>query len=325
VSLDLAFDDAQQAISDAVAHFCADRCGDEVVKAPAGGLRLELWRALAALGVLGVLTPEGGGGALEAVAAVEPLGRAAFPGPVAATFVATRLLGDPERSAVANGEAIACLGTPPLLPWGGEADVFLEVAGERIFRSRPIAELEPVPMLGGETWGRGALERGPELAGAASALALARLVRAAQLSALGRRLVDDAGAHAAVRKQFGRPIGDFQAVAHPLAECAIRLDCAAALARAAAFHFDRSEGGASREAARFAASAHVSACDAALAAAYVAHQVFGAVGITLEGPVFHVSRRIRQLVAEAPGRDASRDRLVAGAGFGAAASAAGGA
>jgi alkylation response protein AidB-like acyl-CoA dehydrogenase len=323
VSLDLAFDDAQQAIADAVAHFCADRCGDDAVKAPRGVLRRDLWRGLAELGVLGVLTPEGGGGALEAVAAVESLGRAAFPGPVAATFVATRLLPDPERAAVANGDAIACLGTPPLLPWATEADVFLEVAGERIFRARPQGELEPVPMLGGETWGRGALERGPELAGAESGIALARLVRAAQLAALGRRLVDDASAHAAVRKQFGRPIGDFQAVAHPLADCAIRLDCAGALARAAAFHFDESDAsersGSLREAARFAACAHASACDAALAAAYVAHQVVGAVGITLEGPVFCVSRRIRQLVAEAPGRDTSRDRLLADAGLGAAA------
>jgi len=33
--LDLSFDDAQQAIADAVAHFCRDRCHDDVVRAAA--------------------------------------------------------------------------------------------------------------------------------------------------------------------------------------------------------------------------------------------------------------------------------------------------
>lgn len=315
MSLDLGFDDGQQAIADAVAHFCADRCDDDVVKAAAGSLPRELWRELAELGVLGVLTPDGDGGALEVVAAVESLGRAAFPGPLAATFTATWVLPDPERAAVAAGEKVVCLGVPPLLPFATQADVFLEVVGERIFRARPLASFERVPMLGAETWGRGALERGDETPDGARGLALARLVRAAQVAALGRRLVDDASRHAADRKQFGRPIGDFQAVAFPLADCAIRLECSATLARAAAFHFDA---GIPAAAAHLAAAAHASACDAALEAAYVSHQVFGAVGITLEGPVFHVSRRIRQLAAEAPSRDTSRDVLIADVGSAAA-------
>jgi alkylation response protein AidB-like acyl-CoA dehydrogenase len=313
VSLDLAFDDGQQAIADAVAQFCADHCDDDVVKASTGSLPRDLWRGLAELGVLGVLTPDAGGGALEVVAAVESLGRAAFPGPLAANFVATLLLGGAERAAVANGESIACLGSRPLIPWAPEADVFFEVAGERVFRAYPTGESARVETLGAEPWGRGDLTRSEEFADGPIGLALARLVRAAQVAALGRRLIDDASEHAAARKQFGRPIGDFQAVAFPLAACAIRLDSAAMLARAAAFHFDVGPPG---HASRFGAAAHVSACDAALEAAYVGHQVLGAVGITLEGPVFHLSRRIRQLAAEAPTRNASRDVLLADASFG---------
>jgi alkylation response protein AidB-like acyl-CoA dehydrogenase len=94
----------------------------------------------------------------------------------------------------------------------------------------------------------------------------------------------------------------------------MRLEAAATLARAAAFHFDA---GPPRDARRFSLAAHASACEAALAAAYVCHQVFGAVGITLEGPVFHVSRRIRQLASQAPGPAVSRAMLLADAGFGA--------
>jgi len=315
VSLDLAFDDGQQAIADSVAQFCASRCDDDAVRAARGPLPRRLWRELAELGVLGVLAPDGGGGALEAAAAIESLGRAVFPGPLAATFAATRLLPAQQRDAVASGESVVCLGSAPLLPWAPDADVFLELAGERIFRARPAGDVEPVAMLGAETWGRAALERGAEVEGAGPALVLVRLLRAAQVGAMGRRLVEDASQHAAIRKQFGRPIGDFQAVAHPLAECAIRLDSAAALARAAAFHFDAGDAAAAR---RFAAAAHVSSSEAALQAAFVSHQVFGAIGITLEGPVFHVSRRIQQLAAEPPGRDASRALLLADSDFGAA-------
>jgi hypothetical protein len=43
---------------------------------------------------------------------------------------------------------------------------------------------------------------------------------------------------------------------------------------------------------------------------HVCHQVFGAIGITLEGPAFHVSRRIRQLAAW-PGEAAAREVVLA--------------
>ncbi len=312
MSLDLAFDDGQQAIADAVRQFCADRCDDDVVKAASGTLPRELWRELAELGVLGVLTPDGDGGALEVVAAVESLGRAAFPGPLAATFLATRVLDDPDRARVASGDAIVSAGEPPLLPWAADADLFLEIDGDRVFRAQPDGLLEPVETLGGEPWGRGALERREELADGAVGVVLMRLVLAAQSAALGERLVQDASRHALVRKQFGRPIGDFQAVAHPLADCSMRLSAAASLARAAAFRFDE---GAAREARRFAAAAHMSAGEASLEAAYVCHQVFGAIGITLEGPVFHLSRRIRQLASQAPSRTSARNWLLEDAGF----------
>lgn len=312
MSLDLSFDDGQQAIADAVQQFCSGRCDDDVVKATSGSLPRDLWCELAELGVLGVLTADSEGGALECVAAVESLGRAGFPGPLAATFAATRLLEGPESAVIAAGQGIVCLGEPPLLPWGCEADFYLEIVGERVFRGRPTGALQPVETLGGEPWARGELERGEELADGAAGLVVFRLVVAAQCAALGQRLVEDASAHARVRKQFGRPIGDFQAVAHPLADCSMRLAAAANLARAAAFHFDE---GAAEPAGHLAAAAHLSATDAGVEAAHVCHQVFGAVGITLEGPAFHLSRRIRQLASQAPSRSSSRERLLQETGF----------
>ncbi len=83
MSIDLELDDAQLAIHDAVSRFCAERCPEERVQE--GDLPLELWRELAELGVLALATPEGEGGAAEAVAALEALGEAIFPGPLPAT------------------------------------------------------------------------------------------------------------------------------------------------------------------------------------------------------------------------------------------------
>jgi alkylation response protein AidB-like acyl-CoA dehydrogenase len=119
--------------------------------------------------------------------------------------------------------------------------------------------------------------------------------------------VEDASAHAAVRKQFGTPIGDFQAVAHPLADCSIRLAGATALARWAAFQLDAEGVAAARV---DAAAAQLCAAEAAVEAVHVCHQVFGAIGITLEGPAFHVSRRILQLASQAPTRETARAALV---------------
>ncbi len=308
MSLDLDFDAGQQAIASAVAGFCAERCRDETVKARAREFPRDLWRELAELGVFGLGTPHGEGGALEIVAAVESLGRAVFPGPLVASFLATQVLPDPDCAEIAAGVRIVSAGVPPLMPWAASADIFLEIGEGQVFPCRLLGEVEPVEMLGGEPWGRVRLERGAALPSSRQGLILSRIVLAAQLGAMGTRLVEDASAHAAVRKQFGVPIGDFQAVAHPLADCSMQLAAAATLARAAAFHFDA---GRLDEARVDAASAQLSACRAAVDAAHVCHQVFGAIGITLEGPVFHISRRIRLLASQPPTGESARRELLA--------------
>lgn len=307
MSLDLAYDDAGRAIGEALAGFCRDRCSDEVVKAADGGFDPGLWRGVAELGVLALVTPEGDGGALELVAALEPLGRAVFPGPLPATFFATQVLDEAERRLVSSGDAIASVGMPPLMPFAPRAQIFIAVDDGVAFRGEPVSAIEPVTTLGGEIWGRVTLERGETLEGVERAQAVYDIALSAYLCAAGLRLVADSAEHARTRKQFGKPIGEFQAVAHPLAECAIQLEGAATLARAAAQRFDEDLPSARAS----AAAARVAARRAAVHTAHVGHQLFGAIGITLEGPVFHVSRRILQLASQAPGDAGSRDALLA--------------
>jgi alkylation response protein AidB-like acyl-CoA dehydrogenase len=313
MSLDLSFDDGQLAIIEALDQFCRDQCDDERLKAIAGTFPAELWFALAELGVLAAGDPAEEGGALEVCAAMESLGRALFPGPLCATYLALNVLPEAERAGVADGAVIVSAGQPPLLPYAPCATIFLEIDGERVYRATPKGEIETVGTLGGEPWGRVALERDKELQGATRGLALSELALAGYLAAAGDRLVADACEHARTRQQFGRSIGEFQAVAHPLADCSMRLAAARILARSAAWHLDDGE---IQRARSSAAAARLSASGAALEAAHVCHQVFGAIGITLEGPAYHVSRRIRQLASQPPGAAASRAHVLAQIGLG---------
>lgn len=307
MSLDLGFDDAQQAIADALDQFCGDRCDDEIVKATAGKFPRSLWSDVAELGVLALATPEGDGGAVEAVAACESLGGAVFPGPLVATFLATQVLAADDRIAVGRGEVVVSVGEPPLMPWAPCADLFIEIADGKAWKCSPVGAVTALETLGGEPWGRVEVERIADLGSAARGIALYNLTLAAYVAAAGQRLVEVTAEHARTRKQFGRALGEFQAVAHPLADCTMHLSAAAGLARIAAAAFDADAGSSSQHMQSTAAVARLSAARAGVEAAHTCHQLFGALGITTEGPVFHRSRRIRQLASQPPAEAAARD------------------
>ena len=293
MSLSLSFDDGQQAIHDALAGLCVELADDAVGRIP---WSRALWQQLGELGVFAPCTADGEGGALEIAAAMEALGAAGCPGPFTATYLATQALPEDQVPAVADGRAIVALGEAGLFPFGPEADVFIEIEGGGARVGKPMAELEPVECLGGEPAARGALEGVTPLDDLDRGFALADVARAAQLAGCGHALVALASEHARTRKQFRKPIGDFQAVAHPLADCHMALSAATGLARSAAFAFDHD----ASVPVRAAAKARLSASRAALETIHVVHQVFGAVGITLEGPIYHLTRRLRQWVADAP-------------------------
>ncbi len=294
MTLSLAFDDGQQAIHDALAGYCAERADDAVGRI---AWSRGLWSELGELGVFAPCTPGGEGGALEIVAAMEALGAGGFPGPFTATYFATQALGDADVVArVADGQALVALGEGGLFPYGSDADVVIEIGSDGARAGTPNGDPEAVASLGGDPVARVQLVDSRALGAVERASTLADIARAAKLAGCGRALVGLAAEHARTRKQFRKPIGDFQAVAHPLADVHMALSAATGLARAAAYAFDHDIAAPRRTAAK----ARLSSARAVLDTIHVAHQVFGAVGITLEGPIYHLTRRARQWVADAP-------------------------
>jgi len=304
--IDLELTDVQTAIGDSVDHYCRDRCGEDVVRAGAAEFPLGLWRGLADLGVLALASPEGEGGPVDVCVAAEALGRALFPGPIAATFMAGQALLDAERGRVTRGEALVSVGAPPLMPWAPLADYFLVVSRWRLYRAVPVGTVEPVDTVGGEPWGRVQLRRTAALGSSREPLQVYNIVLAAYLAAAGKRLLDLTCEHVRARKQFGRAIGEFQAVSHPLADCEIKLAGSATLARAAAFEL----GCHGADAYRTAAAARRSASRSALDTLHACHQAFGAMGVTIEGPVYPFTRRIRQLVSLPPASALDHDEVL---------------
>jgi alkylation response protein AidB-like acyl-CoA dehydrogenase len=111
-----------------------------------------------------------------------------------------------------------------------------------------------------------------------SAVRRATVAVAAQLIGLARHLLETTVAYARTRKQFGTPIGGFQAVKHRLADVAIAVDFAAPLVYAAALSVDADRPSADRD----VSAAKATAGEAAALAARAALQVHGAIGYTDE-------------------------------------------
>jgi hypothetical protein len=97
------------------------------------------------------------------------------------------------------------------------------------------------------------------------------------------------------RKQFGQPLGAFQAIQHRLSECAVLVKAVQLLVREAACSADPTA----------AALACAHAQEAAARLIYDTHQFHGAMGLTLEYPLHYWTYRLRALQGELDGASAS--------------------
>lgn len=119
-----------------------------------------------------------------------------------------------------------------------------------------------------------------------------RVALAAEAAGLIRAAVDATVEHLSVRKQFGRPLGSFQALRHRMAECAVLAGGVKWLALKAAFTADEGD----------AALAAFHAQDSATRITYDLHQMLGAMGMTLEHPLHLWTYRLKALLSDLGGR-----------------------
>lgn len=326
--MDLRLSEEQQMLRDTVRAACERLSTPEIVRSledDERGYREELWAELGRMDLLGLLVPEERGGSgwlpIEVAVVCEELGRALCPSPYIETAVfGAALLGvadrvvtlawheaertDGEPGVTVRWDGSGLHGEKILVAFASSAAALIVLArdddgqvvvvcveagaaGMRMEREATLASdarykvrFDATP---GEVVARGwdAFERAatPALV-AVAAYAVGAASKAHEMS------VD----YANERIQFDRPIGAFQAMAHPLADLATEIGGARTLVHEAAWALAKE-----RDAFALARMAKYYACDVFRRAAKFGHQVFGGIGFTLDIDIQLYMRRAKQL------------------------------
>jgi len=291
-----------------------------------------------------------GFGFAEVAIVLEELGRAMAPGPFLPTVLASALIGAgggdrtrlPDLAAGrligsvafgppldaetgAGGRLVVSGTTGPVLCGAAAGVVVLPVRIDRSeqwvvvdrssFSAAPLESLDPTRPLA--TLSVEGVEVGPgdRLPGLARPKvdAVVAALAAAEAAGGGAWCVDTASAYAAVRRQFGRPIGQFQGVKHRCADMLVAVEQARGVAWDAALALDR---GTDDEVALSTSAAGAVAPDAFVRVAKDCIQVLGGIGFTWEHDAHLYLRRavaVRQLLGgSAPARRAVASAAIAG-------------
>jgi hypothetical protein len=251
------------------------------------------WDALAAMDVFAAFT-DLGLAETDLVGVLEAAGYAAIDEPFAVTaFVAAPLLaalGDPRA---ADGSRIALAGPDGLTPFGTRADWVLHLdGGAARIGAAAGAPASTVDTTLAAVYSTGAQVLTTDPALVRTARLRAGLALAAELVGLGRRMLDLTVAYVQQRRQFGAPIGSFQAIKHHLADTRLGLDFAAPEVLAAAWAIEHDT-----DAERAVDAAVVLAAEAAHAAGRSAIQCHGAIGYTVEYELHRYVKRAWALEA----------------------------
>jgi alkylation response protein AidB-like acyl-CoA dehydrogenase len=254
------------------------------------------WAQLAELGWTGASIAEDDGGAglsfIEEAVLFEELGRALYHGPYFGTIgLALPALPSEERAAVAAGETSWTLAFGPLVPDLDSAERVAIIGGDGIYEldggerellattddSRPLGVVrggEPGQRLG-DTSVLAEIEARSQTALALEACGVARLA------------LEDAIEYASGREQFGKKIGVYQAVSHPLADAYTSLELSRSLSLWAAWCVATRD----PQARIAAASAKSHAGESAVAVCETAIQALGGIGFTWEHRLHRLYKR----------------------------------
>jgi alkylation response protein AidB-like acyl-CoA dehydrogenase len=307
------FSDDQQAIKRTAKELLAERFKMERVRelAEAGKYDDATWKELCELGWPGIFIGEEHGGqglgTVELIILMEELGYALAPLPFLSNAAAGLVLdaaGSDEQKerwlpGIASGEARGTVGIvkddgeAKLVPDADSADVILLLGheGARIVE-RGQAEVEPVDTMdstrryarvhGGDAGEALEGDRIPGISRAAAAVA-------AELTGISQRAMEMAVEYARNRKQFGRPIGSYQAVSHRCAQMLLETEGARSASYYAAWCGD-----AEPETLPLAACmAKAYASDAGWRVCTSALQVHGGIGFTWEHDLHFFLKRAK--------------------------------
>jgi alkylation response protein AidB-like acyl-CoA dehydrogenase len=244
------------------------------------------WHELAELGWLGVTIPEDRGGAglgfVEQAILFEELGRALYPGPYFSTVaLALQALAPEEQERIARGETRWSAEVQGLVPDLASVNHVVTADGAAPAEGEMLETMDATRRLG-------RLAPGPREPPAGT-LDLTRAFAALASEAVGiaQRVLEWAIEHAKTREQFGRPIGVYQAISHPIATTYIETELARSLALWAAWSVDEDE----QQAPLAAAAAKAYAAETAVAACERSIQVHGGIGFTWEHPLHRYYKR----------------------------------
>jgi alkylation response protein AidB-like acyl-CoA dehydrogenase len=293
----------QQEIQRTARSLLAERASFERVRAAAEAASYDeaLWRELCELGWAGIAVGEEHGGqgmgVVDLCVLLEELGAACAPVPLLGSALAALALdaagSDDQRErwlgALASGSARGALGDGGLVPDADGADVVVVVPGDGHARLVPgdgiaaVVAIDPT-----RRHGRVPPNVGDPLPGDAGAVRDRALVAvSAELVGVARRGLEMTLAYVKERKQFGVPVGSFQAVQHRAAQMLLDVEGARAATLFAAWTADAEP----ERLPMAAAMAKAWASDAARSVTAAAIQLHGGIGFTWEADVHWLFKR----------------------------------
>jgi acyl-CoA dehydrogenase len=274
------------------------------------------WEEIEALGIADIIVPEERGGAGadwdDACAVLQAAGRWQIRLPIADAMIARKLLAaaalqvprsllsiapNPVGTLSRAGHGWKFSGAVTSVPWGRDVArvvttmpfdghphvVVLTVADASVDKKVNLAD-EPRDDL--QFAGAPAKAAPADCREAQSLFDYAALARTAQIAGALQSALERSIAYSLERKQFGRPIGQFQAVQQQLALLGAETAAATCASRSAAIAADIGD-------AAFAiAAAKLRANQAIAVATAIAHQVHGAIGFTREYALRQATQRL---------------------------------
>ena len=319
--MDFGLSDDQRDIQRTARELLGSRAGAERVREHAEACRTDdaLWKELSELGWPGIAVAEEHGGqglgAVELAILCEELGRTIAPVPFLPTVLAATLIehagSDEQRErwlpGLASGELTGAAGdTPELVHGGAGAAVIVLVDGEgaRLVEgseAEPVSSIDPtrpasrVPVSAGE----------PLPGDVPAAVDRALVAVAAELVGVCERALEMTVAYVKERKQFGTPVGAYQAVSHRCAQMLLDTEGARAAVSFAAWAADADPD----RLPEAAAMAKAAASDAGRDVTAAAIQLHGGIGFTWEADVHWLFKRAQLDAALLGGASTQRARL----------------